>query len=152
MTSTLDSLFWLAKNSLDCSKSSSFTPALDHISQALALVKGVEEPSLNVLERANFLRCISGAFHNLGATIYQAGHYSHAIRFFEKSCPTGEEAVKARLVGYKAGPGQAAGEREDQWTSLEDQLCRRWEILGVCYSKIGDRKVSRLCKKLINRT
>jgi separase len=113
-------------------------------------VNGVNEASLNVLERANFLRCISGAFHNLGATIYQAGHYAHAIRFFEKSCPVGEEALKVRLMGHKAPAADAASEREEQWTSLEDQLCRRWEILGVCYSKIGDRKVGRLFENMIN--
>ena len=27
------------------------------------------------------------------------------------------------------------------WKQLEEQLYRRWELLGVCYVKIGDRKV-----------
>lgn len=30
---------------------------------------------------------------------------------------------------------------EDGWKQLTDQISRRWELLGVCYSKIGDRKV-----------
>jgi separase len=31
------------------------------------------------------------------------------------------------------------------WRQLEEQLYRRWELLGVCYSKIGDRKVGVIC-------
>ena len=27
------------------------------------------------------------------------------------------------------------------WKQLEEQLYRRWELLGVCYVKFGDRKV-----------
>jgi separase len=27
------------------------------------------------------------------------------------------------------------------WKQLREQLYCRWELLGVCYSKIGDRKV-----------
>ena len=30
---------------------------------------------------------------------------------------------------------------EIEWNELEEQLYRRWELLAVCYSKNGDRKV-----------
>lgn len=33
---------------------------------------------------------------------------------------------------------------DESWAQLEDQLHRRWEILGVCHSKTGDRKVNYL--------
>ena len=37
---------------------------------------------------------------------------------------------------------KATGSKETEgWEQLHDQLSRRWELLGVCCSKIGDRKV-----------
>jgi len=30
---------------------------------------------------------------------------------------------------------------EIEWDQLEEQLYRRWELLAVCYSNNGDRKV-----------
>ena len=35
----------------------------------------------------------------------------------------------------------ATGKEAEGWGQLRDQLSRRWELLGVCYSKIGDRQV-----------
>ncbi|KAI0700451.1 peptidase family C50-domain-containing protein [Cytidiella melzeri] len=138
LTSSLDSLFTLAKSTLNVSRATSINQAFDWLSDALSLVTTTRETSLKLAERANFLRCISGVFHNLGATLYQAGHHSHAVRFFEQSCPVSEDALKMHdtaLVDVQVTP-----DRDDQWASLEDQLHRRWEILGVCQSKTGDRK------------
>ena len=31
--------------------------------------------------------------------------------------------------------------KDEAWAQLEEQLWRRWELLGVCHAKTGDRKV-----------
>jgi len=38
--------------------------------------------------------------------------------------------------------GSRNGKGEDGWKSLREQLYRRWELLGICYSKMADRRVS----------
>lgn len=40
---------------------------------------------------------------------------------------------------------------EEGWVQLEEQIWRRWEILGACLVKIGDRRVSAVSVSLINR-
>ncbi|KAI0089987.1 peptidase family C50-domain-containing protein [Irpex rosettiformis] len=148
LTCTLDSLFTLAKSALDTNKPRSIDISFNYLSRALALVTSTSETCVGSDDVANFLRCISGAFHNLGATLYQAGHYSHAVRFFDKSCPVGEDALSIRRTSTTSGRAdeeadeQKKSERDTQWTTLEEQLHRRWEILGVCHSKMGDRKAA----------
>jgi separase len=104
---------------------------------------------------ANFARCVSGAFHNLAGTLYQAERVGYAVRFLRCGCVLGVEAL--RLAGEcgilpeerSAGDeedrdGDGEGERSaDAWRLLREQIARRWELLGVCYSKIADRKVRR---------
>ncbi len=97
---------------------------------------------------ANFVRCLSGAFHSLGATLYQAGKYGTAIRFLRQGCLVGRLALHLR-GNYTEGirsdsqePRKAASGKETEgWANLCGHLSRRWELLGVCYSKIGDRQV-----------
>lgn len=139
LTSTLDTLFTLAKSAATCP--ATYTNAFDHLTRAMSLVESLPEASLNPTDRANFLRCLSGAFHNIGAMLYQVGHHSHAARFFERSCPIAEDALQL----YHASPDSASDDKDNEkvqhWTVLEDQLHRRWEILAVSYLKMGDRKV-----------
>ncbi|KAF8075942.1 cysteine peptidase C50 [Lyophyllum atratum] len=55
-------------------------------------------------------------------TLYQAGRHGGAIGFLK-------DALRRN-----------AGMIEEGWKQLEEQLYRRWELLGVCFSKLGDRK------------
>lgn len=86
--------------------------------------------------------------------MYQSGKHGAAIGFLKEGCALG---VKALILRRGAGAGSAivacgGEEDEDQadkkveegWKQLEEGMYRRWELLGVCYSKIGDRKVSHL--------
>ncbi|KAI0344016.1 hypothetical protein BDW22DRAFT_1114942 [Trametopsis cervina] len=141
LASALDSYFVLAKATFVVSRPVTFDRSFESLSSSLILVASLPASSLSALDRANFLRCISGAFHNLGAALYQAGHFSHAIRFFEKSCPVGDDALKRhRATVAHIDSMEGNSESESQWTTLEEQLHRRWEILAVCHSKTGDRK------------
>jgi separase len=105
-------------------------------------------PSVTEEAFANFVRCLSGAFHSLGGTLYQAGKYGSAIRFLRRGCPMGAVALRLRRIFDAKTPDNAqkqqkgAGSKEtESWGQLHDQLSRRWELLGVCCSKIGDRQV-----------
>ena len=98
---------------------------------------------------ANFVRCLSGAFHTLGGTLYQAGKYGSAIRFLRSGCPLGTVALRLRRscdlgkLSSAQDQSKTPGSKEAEgWGQLHDQLSRRWELLGVSCSKIGDRKVS----------
>ena len=77
--------------------------------------------------------------------LHQNGWYDHTVRFLEEGCRLSEQA----LEGHRAGKnGDAAmnvdgddAEKREVWKQLEEQLSRRWELLGVCHAKTGDRKV-----------
>jgi hypothetical protein len=62
------------------------------------------------------------------------------VRFLKEACALGARALYVR-VGTMREDGED-GEQEEGWKQLEGQLFRRWELLAVCYSKFGDRKVA----------
>jgi separase len=137
LTRCLDTLFVLARTTLNPIDPRTFVPAHDHLTRATSLL-GIPLP-----DTANYTRCVSGAFHNLGATMYQAGRHGTAIGFLKEACMLGAKAWgmwKREPSGDEKGDGRRE-KAEDGWRQLEEQLYRRWELLGVCYSKIGDRKV-----------
>jgi len=83
--------------------------------------------------KSEYLRCISGAYHTIGATLCQAERFGGAARFLQQACELGASAVSGTRL-------QDDG-RDKQRTNLLQNLYRRWEMLGVCYLRIGDRKV-----------
>ena len=108
-------------------------------------------PSANEESFANFIRCLSNAFHSLGATLYQAGKYGTSIRFLRQGCRAGRVALHLygnyteRDQGGAQEPRKVLSRKEAEgWENLRGHLTRRWELLGVCYSKIGDRQVGSL--------
>jgi separase len=110
------------------------------------LLASMEDYACDSTQLANYLRCLSGAFHNLGGALYQASQHSHAARFLEQSCIAGSEALAkyriAALTSNTESPVAAETGKQNPWTQLEEQMYRRWEILGVCHSKTGDRKMA----------
>lgn len=93
---------------------------------------------------ANYTRCVAGAFHNIAGTLCQADRISHAVRFLNEGCTLGKLALEMHRVAVEdaRGDAQDGGVRDKEgWKQLEEQLWHRWEILGVCQAKTGDRKV-----------
>jgi separase len=140
LTQTLDTLFVLARTTLDVKNPRTYGPAYDFLGEAVTLMN-FETADSSLLEserpkRANLTRCVSGAFHNIAGALYQEARYGAAVRFLKESCELGERA----LHSYTG----KAEKREEVWVVLEQQLYRRWELLGVCYTKIGERKVCRI--------
>lgn len=130
MTPALDSLFVLARTSLITTEFDTYITCYDYLAQANELLG--PEPSL---ELANYVRCVSGAYHNMAGTLYQDSKYSGAVRFLKEGCRIGKVALamRARLKVTEIGADEA-------WKSLSEGLFRRWELLGICYSKMGDRR------------
>ena len=73
----------------------------------------------------------------------------HTVPFLREACLLGAKALS--MKGRGKGKGKAKEEAnpegkrevdgEIEWNQLEEQLYCRWELLAVCYSKNGDRKV-----------
>lgn len=114
-------------------------PAYEYLSRASVIVDSVassttHSDSENTIDVPNYMRCVSGAFHNLAGALYQSSRYGAAVPFLLEGCTLGGRALLCRVH-------QEKGKDAEGWKQLEEQLCRRWELLGVCYSKNGDRKV-----------
>jgi hypothetical protein len=113
----------------------------------------------------NYQRCISSAFFNPGAALYRASKFAAAIRFIRIGCQIGahslslhhasEEARKSDLIMKDAQSASNAlvpeqtsdSDRTNPWAQLEEQLYPRWDLLGSCCVKTGDRQV-RWCFRL----
>jgi separase len=127
---------------LKCNNPDTYTPALDLLNRAIVLLDSNPDHmnTIPVSSHANYIRCISGAYHNLAGILYQNSKHGGAVRFLKEACALGARALHIR-TGVIQDEGEG-GEQEDGWKQLEEQLYRRWELLAVCYSKIGDLKVA----------
>ncbi|KNZ74935.1 Separin [Termitomyces sp. J132] len=134
LTRTIDTLFVLARTRLIPSDPRTYIAAHNLLTEATSILE-LHTTDLNI-DTPNYLRCISGAFHNLAGTLYQAGRYGPAIGFLKDACSLGIRALESHGKSAPSDEGKAA----EGWKQLEEQLYRRWELLGVCYLKNGDRK------------
>ncbi|KAG6876650.1 hypothetical protein C0993_001514 [Termitomyces sp. T159_Od127] len=135
LTRTLDTLFVLTRLRLIPSDPRTYIPAYDLLSQATSILEPhATDPNVDT---PNYLRCISGAFHNLAGALYQAGRYGSAVSFLKDACSLGIRALETRRKSALSDEGRAA----EGWKQLEEQLYRRWDLLGVCYLKNGDYQV-----------
>ncbi|KAG6866775.1 hypothetical protein C0991_011434 [Blastosporella zonata] len=139
LTRSLDTSFVLARARLITSDPRTYIPAHDLLTKATALLEP-RVPDLTV-DIPNYLRCISGAFHNLAGTLYHAGRYGSAVGFLKDACSLGLRALETRRKGTTPNENKE-GKTEEGWKQLEEQLYRRWELLGVCFLKNGDRKAA----------
>lgn len=150
LSPALDTLFVLSRTSLDNKNPETFDTAYALLSRTLTL-PGIssalqyhppsysERVEVDPAALANYLRCISGAFHNLSATLYQANKWGAAARFLQQACTLGEKAMAAHRQSNASFEG--TDQKQQAWTQLEEQVFRRWELLGVCHLKTGDRQV-----------
>ncbi|EPQ52368.1 hypothetical protein GLOTRDRAFT_80657 [Gloeophyllum trabeum ATCC 11539] len=140
LTPAVESLFLLARTTLSVANPNTHTPAYDFLAHAKRLVSYCPSaaPEFDVHTHANYVRCLSGAFYNTAGTLYQASRHAAAIRFLQQGCELGAEALRLR----DNAPESQETKQEESWKQLREQLHRRWELLGVCYSKISERKLA----------
>ena len=143
LTRALDTLFILSRTNLNVQDPQTFIPAFEYLSTAAAILDAISIDSSSadadgeIVDMANYMRCVSGAFYNVAGSLYQATRYGAAVPFLKQSCALGARAIGLPRPVCKSG-------NEKEWQQLEEQLFRRWELLALCYSKNGDRKVGTL--------
>ncbi|KAJ3742013.1 cysteine peptidase C50 [Lentinula detonsa] len=153
LTYMLDTLFILSRTVLDMSDAKTYDTAYDLLARAtniLSLSSHENDSSLrspSVLPssftsstgRPDFIRCTSGAFYNLGGTLYQAGRYSSAIPFLKEGC----RLAIAALVECNTDETQFdQTDKLNPWSQMKGQLWRRFQLLAVCFLNIGDRRAA----------
>ncbi|KZT09299.1 uncharacterized protein LAESUDRAFT_696004 [Laetiporus sulphureus 93-53] len=152
LTPTLNTLFTLAPGGLVMRDMDSYQRVWEMLERAKELVFH-HLPDVNASNSAqaesfkegdpsiaNSIRCIAGAFHNVAGVLYHADRFSHAVRFLIESCELGRMALR---MHYSSRSSKVGEDGDDEvWAQLEEQLWRRWELLGVCQAKTGDRKLA----------
>ncbi|KZV64170.1 hypothetical protein PENSPDRAFT_656761 [Peniophora sp. CONT] len=156
-TPLLDTLFTLARTSSTPTPDTSYVyltraATVLHLTEPLPTNPHIYTSPLNLPSglakdtqaHANLVRCLAGAHHNLAGSLYASNppKPGHAARFMRAACVFGGLAL--RLYHYGEGGGEKDGEggEGEVWRQLEEQMSRRWELLGVCYAKIADRKMA----------
>ena len=138
----LDSLFVLAKSTLVLANPDTYDAAFSWLERGWTFLQSQADSSAY----STHLRILSGAFYSLSGTLYRAGRYSFASRFLERGCVVGALALKVHSgqdSAMAAEPSSDSQQEKDAeaWRALQEGLYKRWEVLGVCHSKTGDRKV-----------
>lgn len=155
--STLDSLFHLATSGLDLQRAETYDNAYVYLSRAEDVVQTYSRSSVDHNSKknaANYLRCTAGAYFNVAGNLYKGEKYGLAIRFLKQACPL----AKVSLERYEAvtsvssiedpngKKSQVDGDEvkdREVWAIHKAQVYKRWELLGVCYAKLTNRKVSK---------
>ncbi|KAI5118549.1 hypothetical protein M0805_008489 [Coniferiporia weirii] len=155
--SALDTLFQLATAGFVPQRADTCDRAYDYLARAARIVERVPvaESGSDARACANYTRCLAGAFANVAGTLYKAERHSFALRFLLQACPLSVRASAlydegragvdsgAETEGKGKGRDEPESEKDrEAWKAHRTQIYRRWELLGVCYMKIGDRKLA----------
>jgi separase len=134
----LDSLFVLSSVVLVPSDVKSHAESYGYLNRAVQIVSSdLASENLSTIERSNFLRCISSAAHNHAVKLYQDGRHAAAIKFLEDACTVAQQAM---LLRSQTDVHDDDEKELKRWQSLEETMYRRWELLGVCFSRVGGRR------------
>ena len=74
--------------------------------------------------------------------LYQNDRHGPAVRFLVQSCDLGARACKAANAAGLNEADVTLDPKNEMWKTLTAHLPKRWELLGDCYLKIDDRRVS----------
>ena len=164
----LDTLFQLATAGLDPANVDACDRAYAYLVDAERRIQQIAASSTEPADaksHANYTRCLAGAFANVAGMLYKAERHSFAIRFLFKACPLSTRATElyreyiqhdgsstSSPPGSSKGKAKAENDEDGEdhsgrdaqaWKTHRMQTFRRWELLGVCYSKTNDRRVRR---------
>lgn len=156
--SVLDSLFNLATSGFDLQRADTCDKAYIYLTKAEEAIQAYSSSSEDQnLDKnaANYLRCTAGAYFNVAGNLYRGEKYGLAIRFLLRACPLAQQSLeryeevtsKASAMDPNGKKAQGDGDEDkdrEVWANHKTQLYKRWELLGVCYAKLPDRKVSKL--------
>ena len=83
----------------------------------------------------------------MAGNLYKEENFGFAVRFLNDACPLAEEASRLHN-GCKSLSSQGKennfedSKSVEAWSIHDAQMYKRWELLAVCHSKSGDRRVS----------
>ncbi|GJJ15000.1 hypothetical protein Clacol_009271 [Clathrus columnatus] len=140
-TCAIDSLCSLAKSSLIPGQAWTYVRTYEYLNRATALIEIPLLPDAPNLDCSiKWVKCVSGASMNTAIALYRIDNYSHAIRFLASCCTLTTTLWDFLAAGDKRSSSIKLV--EEARTYLRLALTKRWELLGDCYSKTGDRKLA----------
>ncbi|KAH9848957.1 peptidase family C50-domain-containing protein [Lenzites betulinus] len=164
VTGAVESLFALSRTAFVLNNPDTYATAGKYLERATALVHSASQPSHNAgsdvasssqcttpqvsstsltrQQLANYTRCIAGAYYNCALQLHQSGRLAHAVPFLEEACARADAAVREYRSAGALGDSEDGAAKREVWKQLEEQLCRRWELLAVCHAKTGDRQLA----------
>ncbi|KAI0674723.1 peptidase family C50-domain-containing protein [Trametes maxima] len=145
VTGGVESLFTLARAAFTLNNPDTYATARTYVERAAVLVShaasSVATPTLSPAQLANYTRCVAGTHYSFALQLHQGARLAHAVPFLERACGLAEDALAAhRAAAGAEGNGEGEDAIGEAWRLLEEQLYRRWELLGVCHVKTGDRQ------------
>lgn len=143
-TCAVDSLCSLSKSRFVPGQTWTYMTVYEYLDRASALI---EFPLLHQSHDLDYFvkltKCVSGALMNIAIALYQINHYSHVVRFLTLCCTLTSQLWDS-LTAIDTGSTPTLTiikSVEECRIYFKTALTKRWELLGDCYSKIGDRKV-----------
>lgn len=135
--SCVQSYIILAQASLSGQASLPSRDSYSLLEKASAFLQGTVDSNspLPIPTHSECLRSLSLAHWAFATSLYRQDQMAAAVPFLTRSCELGDKALKT------------SGGLEDQppwYSSLSEQMPKRWELLGSCEGRTGDRKVSEL--------
>lgn len=138
--SSTDTLLLLARTTFLPATRQTHPTCLAYLDRAYRVVSS---PLLLSEDRAKLKRFISGTAYHFGGKIYKEGRPVDGLDLLRVGCIVAQEAVsdwKARLVASEDDGAVTEG-KDDQWRTLEEDLGKRWELLGTILLKKDNKKV-----------
>ncbi|KAG8827345.1 hypothetical protein FRC19_003922 [Serendipita sp. 401] len=133
VSATIECRIVLSKHLLKHVDAHTYGKSLDQLTTSLHLLEDSHtNKELVATGKFRTLRqCISGALWNLGSSLYQAGHWDHAIPFISEGVMVDRDLLQTESIDDK-------GEKylTDQFYQ---QMPRRMMLLASCYVKLGER-------------
>jgi separase len=87
---------------------------------------------------ADWLRCLSSNAYTVATQFWQKKNYAQSQIYGQRSCDLGLEAMTI----LHAERAKDKNVKDEYFAQLEEQLCRRYEMVGICHYKLGDSTVS----------
>jgi separase len=136
VSASLESLITLSKRIFHVQDPESYENAYQHLEDASTLVNefyvgfGVKVAKERTLD---LWRCLSGAFWNLGSSLYQAGRWDHSVPYISKSVDIDKILLDA---GWSTSENM-----NNNWTVFFEQMPKRAMLLATCFIKMNNRQV-----------
>ena len=122
----LDSVLAICRATM--TSDSNILASLERGHRMCILSKSLTQPS----PRADWLRCLETAAYNTAARLWTNGNTKESRTFGVRSCEWASQA-------WNLVPDEEKDEKT--WKNLSEVMSKRYELVGACSQKLGERKV-----------